>query len=225
MPFRRRRPKSRRRSSRRGKRYTAAYPRMMGRGRAKRRFQQVDNRLFWFKYNNTLAAPGGDRHYVFQPDAMLYNILSFQRVAKLYDEFKVLGFKLKLFPADVGIESGDPAGVPRVFRRGNVCIWNDQRTPGALPPVTNISQVINNASARLISARRPYARSIWRPYGTPNWTSTEDDGSGVLIDIDPWSGSIQMYIQDATITTTDFPLWFTSVQFKVLFRGRKQDTP
>jgi len=222
MPYKRR-SRSRRRNFRR-RRVTAAVPRMMGRYRAKKRFQQVDARPFWFKYNAEIFA-GGTSHAVFQADPMLYNIVSFQRLTAIYDEYKVLGFKMKLFPANVGTESHDPVGSDRSFRRGNHVVWNDQDTPGAFPVVTQIREVINTASARMVNPRRPYTRAIWRPYGHNKWTSTEDGGSGIVIDQDPWSGSIQLFYQDASVTVSpnSIALWFVTVQFKVLFRGRRQD--
>lgn len=227
MPIRRprsRRPKSRSSRRPRTRKVTAAYPRMMSRHRAKKRFQQVDVRPYWFKYNTELIARGTG-HNVFQADPILYNIVSFRTVAILYDEYKVQGFTLRLFPANIGIEGHDPVGVDRAFRRGNHVLWNDQDTPGAVPVVAAISDIINTASARLINPRSVQRRSIWRPYGHSGWTSTDDGGSGTVIDTDPWTGSIQHFYQDASATAepNDIALWFISIQFKVLFRGRRQD--
>lgn len=216
------RSKSRRKVRRK---YTAAAPRMMTKTRAAKRKQQVDVRPFWFKYNDTLQAYGST-HSIIQPDPLLYNIVSFQRLARVYDQYKVLGWTYRLFPANVGIESHDPPGSSRAFFRGNHVVWNDQDTPPAgTAPITQIREVINMASAKMINPRRPYSRSIWRPYGIPDWYSTEDNGSGIVIEKDTWSGGINHFYQDASAFAepNDLPLYFRTVQFKVIFRGRKQD--
>jgi len=219
MPTKSRRPR------RKTKKYTAAVPRMMGTTRAAKRKQQVDVRPFWFKFNDEFLAEGSG-HRIIQANPILYNIVSFQRLAKVYDQYKVLGWKYRLFPANVGIESHDPPGADRAFRRGNHVIWNDQDTPpSGSPPITQIREVINIASAKMINPRRPYSRSIWRPYGIPDWFSTEDNGSGVVIEKDSWSGGINHFYQDssALVNPNELPIFFLTVQFKVIFRGRKQD--
>lgn len=214
------------RKSRRGRRkITAAVPQMMSRYRAKKRFQQVDARPFWFKYNGEILAQGS-LHHVFRADPILYNIVSFQRLAKVYDEYQVQGFKLRLFPANVGTESHDPPGSDRAFFRGNHIIWSDQdQLAGPGPVITQIREVINIASAKMINPRRPYSRSVWRPYGHPEWASTEDNGSGIVIETDQWQSSINHFYQDASALTgpNELALFFITIQFKVLFRGRKQD--
>lgn len=217
------RRRSRRKSTRR--KYTAAVPRMMGAARAAKRKLQVDVRPFWFKFNDEVLAEGTGYRQI-QPDPILYNIISFQRLARVYDEYKVLGWKYRLFPANVGTEGHDPPGSDRAFFRGNHIIWNDQDTlPGTSGGPTQIREVINQASAKMINPRRPYSRAIWRPYGFPQWYSTEDDGSGIIIEKDDWAGSIKHFYQDASALTgiNALALYFITVQFKVIFRGRKQD--
>lgn len=219
MP-RTRKSRSRRRSRRKSGR------RMMTRARANRRFQQVDIRHFWFKFNSEIVAVA-KLNTRFQPEPALYDIESLRRLFYIYDEYKVLGYTVKLFPSNIGTESSNIPGSGVAFERGNHVVWSDQNWPsGTVSTPVNIAEIINTASARMINPRKPYSRSIWRPSGHATWTSTEQDSNGNPLEIDDWSPCINLFYQDASNTTTPGPpmcLWFYTVQYKVAMRGRKQD--
>lgn len=220
MPVtRRRRSRSRRRSRRK---LTAGGPRIMGRALRRKRINQVDVRPFWFKYNSTIDWIK-EGNTLFTIDSVLYNIQQFRQVLPLYDEYKVMGYIVRLFPSGVGTESMDPQGPARALVRGDHILMSDQNWPtgGA---ITSISSVINQGSCRMINARRPQRRTIFRPYGLPQWTSTETDPGGLVIDADPWSPAIQLYHENGT----DLPagqriMWWYTIEYKVLFRGRSQN--
>jgi len=225
MPYARRRKSRKSRRSRR--KVTAGGPRLMGRGLKHKRFNQVDVRPFWFKFNSTINWFKEGNH-VFTIDAELYNISQFRLVLPLYDEYKVMGFVVRLFPANVGIESADPTGQGRHYSRGNHILMSDQNWPSG-GAITSISSVINQASAKMISSRHFHKRAIFRPYGLNTWTTTEQDSNGLVEESDPWSPAISLYHEDASDTIQDpdgiKKLWYYTIQYKVLFRGRKQDPP
>lgn len=137
-------------------------------------------------------------------------------VFKLYDQYKILGFTVRLFPANVGTEPGTGVVGPPVFNRGDQCWWTDQRFDStALQPLF-ISEVINNASTRMMNPRRFQRRSIWRATGNPEWGSCID----YTTDPDDWDGSIEFLGNNAT---PDYPLYYYTIQWKVIVRGRRQN--
>ena len=232
MPFRRRRFNYRRRrpAYRRRKLQTglAVVPRLMSRSYRFKRMNQVDTRTAWFKYNGTIDLNDQPFQYYEFRTASLYasNPNGWQEFLRLYDQFKILGFTYKLFPANVGTEpfsnqgSAVP-GAPFYLNRGNHCIWSDQRLDGTVQSPTTIAEVINTASARLINARRPYTRSIWRPKGKPLWGSTRN----LIQQPDTWTGVINHLIEGGTQQAQGVlkPIYYYTVTFKVCFRGRQDD--
>lgn len=229
MPFRRRfRVRARRAPRRRRNKYgLATIPRMMSRSYKFKRMNQVDTRVAWFKINGEISLNDQPNQYYEFRTAFLYaaNPNGWAEFTRLYDQFKILGFTYKLFPANVGTEAtagSNTLGTPIYTNRGNHVIWTDQRfDPNVQQPV-QINEIINTASARLFNPRRPYTRSIWRPKGKYAWGSTRDFTTTAP---DPWSGSINHLINDGTVqpANTDKIIYFYSLTYKVVFRGRQDD--
>lgn len=230
MPYRR--TNRRRRAPRRRRNNgLATRPRMMSRSLAHKRMNQISTRTMWFKYNSTIDALESEFTEWRSGGGQLLGISQFQTMCQLYDQYKVLGFTVRLFPANVGIESHDQfIGQDFTLLRGNHIVWTDQKRDATLADPTAINQIINTASARMINPRRPYRMSLWRPRGVPGWGSCvglpppfPPVPTAVL---DPWDGSIAHFYQDATNSQPGDPqpLYFYTIQYKVVFRGRRQDT-
>lgn len=198
----------------------ATVPRMMGRSTATKRYHGVDQRVFWFKRNGTVATTPSPRQFnqYFASGLVTSPPQSFQALRNVYDQYKILGMKMKFYPANVGIEV-DPT---TNLKRGNHCLWIDQRYDPNLAVPATISDVICTASARLINPRRPYSISIWRPKGKPSWGSCKD----INTNPDLWTGGILYFIEDASVTVPNGPaqkMYFWTIQYKVVFRGRNED--
>lgn len=225
MPFNRRTGKFRRagrRFRRRRPAGLATRPRMMPRSLAVKRFNQVSTKVFWFKKNGLLQPDLAGNLYSFwtthefdaSPPA------GWPLLRQLYDQYKVLAVKVKFFPANVGIEPDSALFASNALLRGNTAVWSDQRYDPLAPAPTSIGQVINNASARLINSRRPYSRTIYRATGYPDWAQTNGPTT-----VDSWNGSVEMLITQATpapATGSPPTLWFFTVQYKIIVRGRTQ---
>lgn len=231
MPYTRRarRPAYRRRWKRKPPAGLSTRPRMAPRSVLRRRKYGVDVRTFLFKNANVINCNTTPNQFVQWKTSDLYtlNIPSFNNCLEMYDQYKILGFMVRFFPADVGTEALaraglQPPGTAPTLQRGDQLLWLDQRIdPGAQVPQF-ITEVINTSSARMINPRRPYRISIWRPRGKPNWGSTTD----IATIADPWNASINMLINNATSVPTtqpELPIWYYTIQWKVVFRGRKQD--
>mgnify|MGYP000101533070 CR=1 FL=1 len=210
----------------------ATRPRMMSYALARKRYNQVSTKTFWFKTNGTINVDNQAFKFIeWRVNALLptVNPQGWAEATAMFDQYKVLGMTYRLFPANVGTE---PTGVdqtgpfqsPQPVNRGNHCLWIDQRFDGAVQQPTSISNVINTASARLINPRRPYKISIWRPTGKPKWGSTR----AIATVPDDWTGVINHIIEGATTLPPGnpqptIPIWYYTLQWKVVFRGRQDD--
>lgn len=223
MPFRRRFPATRRRFRRRPRYGLATRPRMMGRSQFKRRQYGTDTKVFWFKENGIThtpsAAPGVTGFY--QPWrtfdlSQVGSPSAFQTLARLYDQYKLLAMKVRIFPANPSVDDFLP------LRRGNIVVWTDQRYDSTVPVPTLISEVIGNNNARITNPLRRYAVAIYRPKGKPIWGSTKQMATLG----DPWSGEINLLCNDCTVTPVGTPpsqLYYWTRQYKVIFRARVDD--
>lgn len=203
----------------------ATKPKMMGRQVARKRFNQVHSRVFWFKRNGIIQTDLNGNAYQFwtgrELNAAPTAPVGWDALRSLYDQYKVLALKVRFFPANVGVEPDSVLiGGSNALLRGDVAVWNDQRFDlGGQTPST-IGEVINIASCRMINARRPYTRRIFRARGFPQWANTQGPAT-----VDSWNGSIEMIINNATPQPaggTAPVLWYYTVQYKVLVRGRTQ---
>lgn len=200
----------------------ATRPRMMPKSLARKRFNQVSTKVFWFKDNGQIQNNIGG---FYQRNFVTQDIISpipqgFASVTNLYDEYKVLAMKIKFFPANVGIEPDSSLFASAGLLRGDAIVWSDQR-PDNNPPATisSISDKINQASCRMLNPRRPYTRTIYRSTGNPDWA-----GTAVLSNTpDSWNGVISIFGQNTTPVNppaAPITLWYWTRQYKVLCRGR-----
>lgn len=211
-----------RRFKRRNKGTLATRPRMMGKGLKFKRFNQVSSRVFWFKTNGTIAADlGGNTIAEFTTRGLDSSPpTGWAALKTLYDQYKVLGMKLKLFPANVGVEPDASLFTAGGLIRGDTLVFSDQRYDATATPPTNIVQRINYASARMINTRRPYSRSIYRARGYPEWANIRNPGT-----LDSWNGMVCVLGNNATAAVppaTGVLLWYYTLQYKVQVRGRVQ---
>lgn len=223
MPFyKSRRPRftRRRRFARRNPPGLATRPRMMGRRTFQTRKYGVDTKTFWFKQNGIITTNVTADQYVpwMTSDlAALGGPAPFGTVKRLYDQYKILGMKVKIFPANPGVDDFLP------LRRGNVVMWADTRFDPTVPVPTVIGEVIGNNNCRMVQPNRRMTMSLYRPRGKPTWGSCKTSATAG----DLWIGEINMLINDATITpappATPTQMWFWSCQWKVIFRGRVDD--
>jgi len=205
----------------------ATVPRMMSNRLRFKRMNQVSTRTFYFKLNGQASsAPATNDNYFgfrskgFTEDQtvippVLSNIPQRTAIFSLYDEYKVVGISLKLFPSNVGTEPGQTFE-QGILNRGDMVVWSDQRFNGAGQVPTDIAVVLNHASARMIDPRRKYQRSLFRPKGYPDWGSCERP----LEISDPWDGAIQLLVNNVTPSR---PLFWYTLTYKVIVRGRRQN--
>ena len=223
MPYRRR-YNARRPRRRRPRRVPglATRPRMMPRMLAMKRMNQVGTKVFWFKRNGIIQTNIGGSNYSFWRTREINDPgttpVGWPAVKTLYDQYKVLAIKVRFFPANVGVEPDSVLiGGSNALLRGDTAVWTDQRYQPNVP--TLISEIINNASTRMINSRRAYARSLFRPRGNPEWGDTQSTTP------DSWDGAIELLINNATpqpVGGTGPVLWYFTIQYKVLVRGRRQ---
>lgn len=204
----------------------ATVPRMMGRMTYLKRKAGVDTKVFWFKTNAVVRTTPSANQFLGLRTFDLSGPTgpqSFSVLCNLYDQYKILGMKVKYFPANLGTEADPIAGQFQTpLKRGNVVCWIDQRyDPGTQTPST-ISEVIGNNNTRMLQPNRRITCSIWRPIGKVVWGSTKDLQTAG----DPWSGELALLINDASITPPNgvpIVLYYYTVQYKVVFRGRVDD--
>ena len=216
-----------RRRTRRGRRRTvglAVRPTFMPRALKAQRFQQVSTKTFYFKDNGTILANvlGNSRFdWLTQNLTGLNPPAQFPQLKGLYEEYKVLAMFVRIFPANVGTEPFNNAVNPTgPFNRGDTIVWQDQAEPFK-PPTATISDVINTASCRMISSRRPYKRVLFRPRGYPKW--------GVVDPATPqpdlWNGAIHLLVEGTSLPNVppaQLKLWYWTRCYKVAVRGRTQ---
>lgn len=207
----------------------ATRPRMMSKALTVKRMNQVSTRVFWFKKNGVISPDAQGRIYSFWTARGFNNPpgtpppdppVGWPALRSLYDQYKVLAIKVRFFPANVGIEPDSALfGPSNALFRGDSIAWTDQRFDTGSQTPTLISQVINNASARMVASRRPFSRVIYRGSGYPEWAQTVGPNT-----TDSWNGSVEFLINGATPSTATFipVLWYYTVQYKVMVRGRHQ---
>lgn len=221
MPYTARRRFRRRRPYRRPRRYgLATRPRMMGHRSFAARKAGIDTKVFWFKQNGIISTATTTSFYVpwrvFDVTA-LGGPAAFNALSRLYDQYKILGMKVKLFPSNPGVDDFLP------LRRGNAVMWLDQRYDPTMPVPTLIGEVIGNNNCRMITPYRRFGMSIYRPRGKPAWGSCKTPSTAG----DLWAGEINLLVNDATPTgappAIPTQMFYWTCQWKVVFRGRVDD--
>lgn len=237
MPYKRR-GRSRRRSSRR--RGLATRPKMIPRGLARKRYQQISTKVFYFKtvgYLNSdtngimnscfptleyVPAAGGLPSY-YKPNVPF----DYDRVAACYNEYKCLGISVKFIPAGVGTEatSGAPVTTLPVIPlfRGNTVSYIDQDVDIDTPAPDSILDVVTLGSAKSHNNRRQFTRSMFRAKGNPIWGNCDHNIAIHDRTPDSWFGSICFLANDCTPARRK--IWYWVATWKIIFRGRNYTPP
>lgn len=199
----------------------STYPRFIPRSLSFKRKNQVSTKTFWFKRNGQILSNLGGTNFTFWRTREINDTnttpVGWPALKTLYDQYKVLAIKVKLFPANVGIEPDTVLLAAGGLFRGDAIVWSDQRYEPNAP--ADINQVINYASASMLNPRAPFTRTLYRPSGTPEWGDTQSQIP------DSWDGAIQLLINNATPQQTGGTapvLWYFTISYKILVRGRRQ---
>lgn len=211
----------------------------MPRGLAQKKYGQVGTKCFYFKKTGTInSGTDGVSFFTFRTyDGQIASTTNPQRFPSVADsdfmavgwtEYKVLALKVRLFAANVGSEGGQlsTAGLSQFapgFNRGNAVMYIDQEVQKNEVLPTQIVNVMNRGSCRMIPARSSqYTKVMYRKKGVPEWGCCDRNVEPEDRNPDPWVASIEYLGNNAT--TTDAagvrPLWFYTVTYKILFRGR-----
>lgn len=224
-------------SKRKWAKKTKKKAKFMPRGVASKRYNATDSKVFYFK-NNGIAESSlqtGGYYTSFRSQELYSNgnlHPQFNKFRACYDNYKVLAMRVKFFPCAVGLEPRlTTTGMPSILNRGNLIVWNDQQyDPGVQQP-TEISDVINDASARMLNARMSFTRTILRPKGYPGWGKNNSTPPvpmpvpAVYPEADPWNGCINILIDGSTPSPAPpnpaVQLYYWTITYKVIFRGRQ----
>ena len=223
MPFTRTRRRYRPRRPRRNF-GLATKPVMIPRTLAIKRHNQVSTKVFYFKDNGKVVADLGGHAIVGWSAQDILNVAQWTSITGLYDQYKVIGMTVKIFPANVGTEGHETLfGQDFTLNRGDAIVWSDQR-PGDTTQIPQfIEDSINNASCKMINPRRPYKRSIFRAKGFSEWGGLE-----ATTQPDSWKGNVYLVQNNTTPAVVGPPssyeplLWYWTRLFKVVVRGRRQ---
>lgn len=224
MPYTRRKRYAPARRPRRRYRKKTVVPR----GLAIKRRQEISTKTFYFKSNGTLGSNAAGlinrkfENQTPQGNPQAYNLpnvgADFDRISRAYNEYKVLCFKLELYPANVGTESDAPGISVNPLNRGNSLTYIDNDMELGTTEYNTIPPVMNRGSAFLIQSRRKHTRVMWRPKGNPGWGCCDFSTPIQNREPDSWWGAVFVITNDAT---PNIPaLWFWKITAKVIFRGR-----
>lgn len=210
----------------------------MPRSLAVKRKQQISTKVFYFKSNGWIGTVGSNTNInkawvtmrailppppppPLDPYPIFYvpNIgADYDRVSRVYQEYKILAMVVKLFPANVGTESDAPGITANPFNRGNSVTYVDNSIDPGTVSYNAIDQVMNLGSAKMLMSRHRHTRTIYRPSGNNVWGSCDPNAPVRTRVSDPWRGGIYLVANDVT---PGMPrVWFYTVTFKVIFRSR-----
>lgn len=224
------------------KKYTRRKPRrrpygtkakFVPRSLAVKRYNNVSTKTFYFKEAgviqsdalgnvirqwNTLSKPAPP----FPNNPLrLPQVADIENVAQLYNEYKILAVKVRVFASDIGTEPGPQGGAPGFsgFNRGSTVMYLDQKATRneVIPPL--ITDVMTYGSAKMIPSRcSKYTRVMYRPKGYPKWGTCDRNVPVSEREADPWFASVNLLANYAT--PNQEPIWFYTVTYKICFRGR-----
>lgn len=194
------------------------------------RYGQVSTRTFWFKQSGTIASDQQGRvskafatqfpPVVAGQPYRMPPIADSTTAARMYNEYKVLAIKVRLFSANIGDESagqGQFRGNTVTYLEQNVAAWN-----ATLP--NQVVQVINRGSCNMIPSRvSKHTRVLYRPKGIPEWGNCDPNTLAADREPDPWKGGL--YILGETATPSIPILWYYVVTYKMIYRGRTLNVP
>lgn len=237
MPYTRRPFRRRRRAPvRRRPRIYGTKPKFMPRMLAAKRYGQVSTKTFYFKsagqinsdINGTVNTSWRTQFGPVTPGDpnRMPNIADAYTFAECYTEYKVLAIKVKIFAANIGTEGGRLPGPPPTViapgvQRGNTVMYLDQDIrPGEQLP-DNITDVMTLGSAKMIPSRvSQYTRTIYRKKGVPEWGCCDRNVPVSDRQPDPWYGGIFILGNNARPLSPQPILWYFTVTYKIIFRGR-----
>lgn len=232
MAFGRFRNRRKFRPRRRGRRVGAPLGRAPKWKRGQRVAQNLTRNVFWFKVvdsiNSSSTVPG-TLWYEARPQNV-FESDSWNNLAGLFKQFKVLTMMTKVYPANVGAETiGIAAGVPPLqarFYRGDCMSFVDQEGNASAPPVS-IGAKMGNPSARLFNPRSYHKRWLNRPRGYQLWDNLGLPAvPGGTPPIQPsaeyWNPSIQLFGQNFSEPVVGLPHFYCLRLYKVMFRSRRQ---
>lgn len=200
----------------------------MPKGLASKRYNATDTKTFFFKNSGVAESSQGalpPAYYTsFKSHELYTNGLlhpQFTNFRKCYDQYKCLGMKVRFFPCAVGLEPRyTTTGLPSILNRGNLIVWNDQQFDATVQAPSEIADVINDSSARMLNARSKFTRVISRPKGQPFWGNCN-----ATTEPDPWNGCINVLVDGATRSPPNpnpaVQLYYWTITYKVIFRGRQ----
>lgn len=228
--------KARRRNYRRKPKIYGTKPKFMPRNLAIKRSAQLSTKTFYFKKSGSINSDNaGQTSFIwttqFNPiiptnPKRMPIIADSELAAEMYTEYKVLAVKVRLFAANIGTEMGmvqiPPVTQPIAgYDRGNTITYIDQEIRPNEPLPGNIIEVMNLGSARMIPSRtEKFTRILYRKKGVPEWGCCDRNvpvGNRVP---DPWAGGLFLLGNFARLNLGIRPLWFYSVTYKIIFRGR-----
>lgn len=192
----------------------------------KRVGQNLTREVRWFKDVGPVSSQLGGFVNDSITGAAVAGSQQFDLFGRIWEEYKVLKIIVKWFPANVGGESlqapsgtGVPVGAP-LLQRGDCVTWIDPNTPTP-PPPSSINDVMGKSSAMIVQPRRLQKRWMSRPRGYPTWGSIGPNG--IIANLDPWDGSINMYGDNFTpsIAPGQQVFFWRIAYYKVLFRSRQ----
>lgn len=205
------------------------------RGLAHKRYGNVSTKTFYFKASGSINGDNsGNTNFAFRTQQIPANpgdplrmpdVADAYTIAECYTEYKVLAVKVRLFAANIGVEVGQigTLGLPQAagFNRGNCVTFIDQEIRENEPVQTNILNVMNLGSCRMMPARiSQYTRTMFRKKGVPGWGCCDRNVPVANREPDPWAGGIFLLGNNARASPTVNPLWFYTVTYKIIFRGR-----
>lgn len=205
---------------------------MMSKSLAKKRYGQVSTKTFYFKGAGTIdVGPGGVTNFAWRTqngaDPVSLPLIpgDYSTVAELYQEYKVLAVKVRLFAANIGVESDPEIGTNNPFNRGNTVMYIDQDiNPNEQAPGL-ITNVINQGSCRMIPSRcDKYTKVMYRAKGNPDWGCCDTNVPVASRQPDSWFAGIFLLGNNASSNIPNKQLWYYTVTYKVLFRGRNYQT-
>lgn len=202
---------------------------------AEKRYGQVSTKTFYFKASgslnsNAVRVTQAFWSTQFSPSNVgepfqMPNVADSRIIAQAYTEYKVLAIKVKMFAANIGTEVGqiNTAGpADPGFNRGNTVMYIDQDVKVGEARPTDILAVMNRGSCKMIPTRcDQYTKMLYRPKGHPDWGTCDRNVPAAERTPDSWFGQIAILGNNARMTVR--PLWFYTVSYKIIFRGRNYD--
>lgn len=236
MPWKKRAGYRPRRRFRRKPRIYGTKARFVPRNLAMKRYGQVSTKTFYFKASGTLnsnAARITQNFWTtqFSPQGTntqftMPRVADSFIIAQAYTEYKVLAVKVRVFASNIGTEVGqintagpnDPG-----FNRGDTVMYIDQDVKVNEQRPTDILEVMNRGSCKMLPSRvSTYTKTMYRPKGYPEWGCCDRNVAVNSRNPDPWFGAICLLGNNARIVIR--PLWFFTVTYKIVFRGRNYDS-